>query len=351
MKIAFTTATINYLPRAITLAHSFLHYNNHYQFWIFLIDPLSKKVDPFLREDIRFISIEELQLKEMPSLLNHLSISEISFSLKPILAEYILNQNPDVEHLLYFDGDIYFYNPITEIDKLFEKYDLILTPHFTKPINDDKIPTELDILRTGLYNMGFAGIKNTLVAKKILEWWKNRVLEFGVENHDLGLSADQMWMSLAPLFFENVGLLKHPGYNFAYWNVHERQLSLNENKYKINEKFPLIFVHFADFDPGNPKQFTNPKHFNRIEFGQNKALDTLCKEYADALKKNHFYAYHLIRSKYALSFRVQALRKIKKPAKRNDSLKYTIIYVLSFFPSGLRKLMRKFSLFILRNIK
>jgi len=351
MKIAFTTATINYLPRAITLAHSFLHCNDQYHFWIFLIDQLNEKVDPFLREDIRFISIEELPLKEIPSLLNHLSISEISFSLKPILSEYILNQNPDVEHLLYFDGDICFYDQIAEIDKLFENYDLILTPHFRHPITDDKIPTELDILRTGLYNMGFAGIKNTPAAMKILRWWKNRVLEFGIENHDLGLSADQMWMSLAPLFFEKVGLLKHPGYNFAYWNIHERQLSLKENKYFVNDEFPLVFVHFADFDPGNPQQFTNPKHFNRVEPLQNKALDRLCEGYATTLKSNHFDAYHYIRSKYALSFRVQALRKIKNPASRNDSLKYTIIYMLSFFPSGIRKFMRKFSLFILRNIK
>src|ERR1017187_7472506 len=37
--------------------------------------------------------------------------------------------------------------------------------------------------------------------------------------------VDQKWINLAPCFFENVKILKQPGCNMAFWNLHERHLS------------------------------------------------------------------------------------------------------------------------------
>lgn len=351
MKVAFTTATINYLPKACTLAGSFLDHHPGYKFFVFLIDPKDERNEPFWRENLEFISIDNLKIEELPQMLSTLNISEISFSLKPILAEYILNSFPETEHLFYFDGDIKVYDHLREAEQLFEKYDLILTPHFTHPVNDNKVPSELDILRTGLYNMGFAGFKNSDNARRILAWWKKRVLDFGYENHDLGLTADQMWMSLAPLFFRRVGIIDHPGYNFAYWNVHERELSLNNDGFQVNKTEKLVFVHFADFNPEKPEQFSNPKHFNRILPGENPALLKLCEEYAVDLQNNHLDKYKSIRSKYAVSYRKQAWRKLFHADKNSSGAKKTAIWLIYLLPSGLRNMMRKISLFILRDIK
>lgn len=350
MKVAFSTATINYLPRACTLAHSFLDHHPEYRFLLFLIDPKDERINPYQRESLEMISIESIQIDALPDLLSNLNISEISFSLKPVLAEYILQEYPETEHLFYFDGDMRVYNRLAEAEKLLVDHDLVLTPHFTHPVEDDKTPTELDILRTGLYNMGFAGFRNSEGGKQILAWWKKRVLDFGYENHDLGLTADQMWMSLAPLFFEQVGIIKHPGYNFAYWNVHERELSVKENTFLVNETKKLVFVHFADFDPGNPVLFSNPKHFNRIKPGENQWLQKLCEEYAYELKKNHLNPYKAYKSKYAISYRKQAWRKLIGD-NTSSKTKQLAIWYFYLWPGWLRRFIRKFSLFILRNVK
>lgn len=350
MKVAFTTATINYLPKASALAGSFLDHHPGYRFKIFLIDPKDKRIKPFNRENLEFISIEEVEIEGLQEMLNNLNISEISFSLKPILAEYIFTHFPKTEHLFYFDGDMRVFGRLDEAEEMFQNYDLLLTPHFTHPVDDDKIPTELDILRTGLYNMGFVGFKNSENARKILSWWKKRVLDFGFENHDLGLTADQMWMSLAPLFFNNVGIISHPGYNFAYWNVHERELTLKNGEFYVNEKEKLALVHFADFDPENPGLFSNPKHFNRIMPGENHALRILCEEYAGALKNNHLDDYKTFKSKYAISPRKQAWRKLTGD-NTSSKTKQLAIWYFYLWPGWPRRFMRKFSLFILRNIK
>jgi hypothetical protein len=351
MKCAFTLATISFLPKAFTLAKSFLHFNDGYRFFIFLIDPLDVRAEPFKHDQISYISIDQLEIEDFNEIVNEYNISEISFSLKPALTLWLLQKYPEIEFVFYFDADLAFYHDLTMAESMLKTHDLLLTPHFLHPVPDDKIPTELDILRTGIYNMGFAAFRNNSNAMEILKWWKNRVFEFGIENHDLGLTADQMWMSLAPVFFENVGIIEHPGYNFAYWNVHERELGKQDGKFIVNQKHPLVFVHFADFEPEKPEWLTNRKHFNRVMPGQDKYIDQLCNAYQEQLFINHYKNYCKIKSVYKTTRRKQALRKIRTSDGMKQKLKFTIISILYLFPKALRSSFNRCAMFYIRNVK
>lgn len=351
MKIAFTIATISYLPRAFILAAGFLRFNRDYRFVVFLLDPVDERLDPFLHDQITYIPVAGID-EDLPKKLSAtLSISEISFTLKPILSLFLMEKFPEAVSYFYFDADIAFYHDVAEAETMLGRSDLLLTPHFTHPMNDDKVPTELDILRTGLYNMGFAAFRNSTNAKRILEWWRERVLNFGIENHDLGLTADQMWMSLAPLLFQNIGIIRNPGYNFAYWNVHERSLKYEGEKIFVNDEFPLVFVHFADFDPKKPDIFTNPKHFNRLDTTDNPAMKRLCNDYANELLINRFETYRNYRSQYASTPRSRSWQQLLAAGNLRDRLKYASVFFLNLLPVSLRKIFRRFSLFILRNVK
>lgn len=350
MKVAYSTATISFLPNAYILADSFLNHHPHYLFIIFLIDPLDDHANPFKRKNLVIISIENLALDGLPGMLKNLSISEICFSLKPILAEYLIKNKPGLSHLFYFDSDIRIYRSLKEAEHLLETHDLVLTPHFTNPVRDDKVPSELDILRTGIYNMGFAGFRHSENTLKILQWWKQRVLQYGFENRDLGLSADQTWMNLAPVLFDNTATINHPGYNFAYWNIHERELRWSEGNFSVNEQ-ELKFAHFADFDPHRPEYFTHPKHFNRLLPGENPALTRLCADYAHELLTNNFDNYCTIRSEYAVSRQEQARQKMIYPGEGESRTKQLIIWLSCLLPAGIRRFSRKTSLFIIRHIK
>ncbi|MCF8369930.1 MAG: hypothetical protein K9G76_12890 [Bacteroidales bacterium] len=351
MKCAFTTATISYLPKAFTLAKTFLKFNENYHFYIFLIDPLEDRIKPFVQEQITYISIDRLEIEGFSEVVNEYNISEISFSLKPALSLWLLETKPAMEFVFYFDADMAFYHDVSIAESMLNSYDLLLTPHFHHPVTDDKIPTELDILRTGIYNMGFAAFRNSSNAKDILRWWKNRVFKYGIENHDLGLTADQMWMNLAPVFFKNVGLIEDTGYNFAYWNVHERELTLQNSKYMVNKSYPLVFVHFADFNPEKPEWLTNRKHFNRILPGQNKCIDQLCADYQEILFKNHFKEYDKIKSAYKATGSKRAWRKIQSSKGMRQKIKYFVISMIYLLPTTLRSGFRQCSMFFIRNIK
>jgi hypothetical protein len=350
VKAAFTSSTLSYLPRAFTLAESFLLHNPGYRFFIFLIDP-GEHTAPFQHPGIQLISLEDSVVANLRDLSKRLSISEISFTLKPLLALHLLENFHHLELAFYFDADVMVYHHLAEAEKLLQTNDFVITPHFMQPMDDHDLPTELDILRTGIYNMGFAGFRNSQNAKQILLWWKNRVLQFGFENHDLGLTADQMWMNLAPLMFRGVGILKHPGYNFAYWNVHERVLTETGEKVFVNDEYPLVFIHYADFHPARPGQFTNPKHFSRRIATGRETLHKLCSEYAGILQSNHFDAYINIKSKYAQSPLQRARHKIVKAESGRERLKGLAIFLIQLKPSFLRKAIKRFSLFIIRNIR
>lgn len=350
MKIAFTSATLSHLPLAYTLAKGFLEYNPDYLFYIFLIDPIDSRIDRFKHEKITYESIDSIEIKDFEAIKDVYDISEISFSMKPVLASYLFQKFTGAKYVLYFDSDINVYGSVEYAESLLEKYDMLLTPHFLSPMNDRKIPTELDVLRTGVYNMGFMALKNTENTKAILRWWKERVFGFGYANNALGLSADQMWMNIAPVMFKKVGIIEHFGYNLAFWNIHERRITEEGGKYIVNDMQPLVFIHFAKFNPNKAEHLTF-EDFNRILPGEIPIITQLCKDYAEKLLANHYNEYSNIKSVYAKNRRQQAWTRIKNANDFYSLLKYSSILLGALLPKRVITIIRGIALSIIRNLK
>ena len=60
----------------------------------------------------------------------------------------------------------------------------------------------------------------------------------------------QRWLDLAPVFFEDIAILREPIYNVATWNLTHRPVAGSlERGFTINGE-PLSFYHFSGFDSG-----------------------------------------------------------------------------------------------------
>ena len=81
---------------------------------------------------------------------------------------------------------------------------------------------------------------------------------------DRGMHVDQKWMDLVPGLFGEVFIMREPGYNVAYWNLHSRTVDLLNGRVRVNGK-PCYFFHFSGFDPLNISMVS--KHQNRFTLG------------------------------------------------------------------------------------
>jgi hypothetical protein len=81
-----------------------------------------------------------------------------------------------------------------------------------------------------------------------------------------------------------VRIVDHPGVNAAYWNLHERRISKQGEKFYANER-PLIFFHYSGYSIGRPHEIS--RHQDRIELDKNSDLKELFQVYYTALINNN----------------------------------------------------------------
>ncbi|HVX49943.1 MAG TPA: hypothetical protein VHB48_07290, partial [Chitinophagaceae bacterium] len=198
-----------------------------------------------------------------------------------------LFKNYNADNIIYFDPDIMVFQPLEKLENSLKEFDIILTPHFTTPINDDYLPTELHVMQTGVFNLGFIAMRRSENTLNMLRWWQNRLKTQCVIDLSRGLFVDQLWANLIPAYFDKVLIEKYPGYNAAHWNLHERSVSKESGNYLVNGQ-PLIFFHFSHFSPAHPDIIA--AHHDRFSFITRPDLTELYDVYKNALISHNYFA-------------------------------------------------------------
>lgn len=212
----------------------------------------------------------------------YFSAFELSCATKAFLLEYALFQR-GYRKAVFFDGDIQCYAGLTVVWDALDTAAVVLTPHVMAPFpNDGQSPDDREMATHGFVNGGFWAVRCTEVTHQILDWMMGKVAHEGFFTPDLGLSADQTWLSCLPWYFPDaVVLLRDPGLNVAYWNLQERQIR-NTSECLTSNGRPLVFFHFSGFDPRVPERLT--RHAVRVPDSNNGAiLRGLLSGYAAAL--------------------------------------------------------------------
>ncbi len=303
--VAFTVCSNNYLPQAFTLGQSLTKENIVLRFLIILVDKKKHELN-YGEFNFEIIEIQEIE-PEIQTLAEKYNIIELSTCVKPKVFQYLFKKFEDIKHFFYFDPDIYVYSSIGMIREELGNKEIILTPHILNPIQIDNIqPNENLFLKFGIYNLGFIAVKKSENVNRFLEWWLGHTYHTGAINLSLGQFVDQLPINLVPIFFDNVAILKDPGLNVAPWNLHERSLSFRDDTYYINERHPLIFLHFSNFKPTKDLKITSMDWYQRVSLSLNKTLEKIYLEYRTTLLKNEYESY----SKYVPYY--NSFTKIKR---------------------------------------
>lgn len=311
MKAIFTIISYNYLPLAWTLMDSVskLHSFKH-DLFIVVADANKNDLNKLIDEkDYPIIYLSGEEILDNKNLTLELAfkydVTEFCTSLKPFTF-LKLSKTKKYSGITYFDPDFYIYTSISDLYKVLSDKLCIVTPHYYQ-IEDihTGFVSEKIILFAGIFNFGFFALNpNHKQADSLLNWWSNRLINGAYHDKIDAYHTDQKWMDFLPTYFgEEVFILRKPGYNLAIWNLHQRILKNENNKYTISDikdsnYTELSFIHFAGFDYYNTEVIH--KHFLDVTSDKFPVLKELMLDYKECLKKNGFEQY--INMQYKFNF-------------------------------------------------
>lgn len=283
--VFFTIVSRNYLAYALTLMASVAREHPSARRYLCLAD--TPEDDPALDTDLfETVSIDQLDLPHFEAFVFRYDIMELNTAVKPYMFGWLRRRHPDAG-LVYLDPDIYVLRPLDDVVRAFADGALaVLTPHINAPLPDDgKFPTELSLMRTGTYNCGFVAINAAHPdSAGLIDWWC-RKLEFDCfVDVEAGLFTDQKWMDMAPALFPDVRILRHDGYNLAYWNLVSRSVTRDATAGYLANGVPLVFAHFSGVDLSDPGAFS--RHQDRFDASGIGGLRPLYDAYLGKLREN-----------------------------------------------------------------
>jgi glycosyltransferase involved in cell wall biosynthesis len=275
-----TIVARNYLAYARVLAESFKAQHPDGECIVLVIDDIAGEVDS-AREPFEVMRPADLEIERFEGMAGMYDVTELATAVKPWLLEQLLRDAQ--EPIAYFDPDIRFYAPVDQIERLAEEHELVLIPHITAPIPEDgKQPGELDLMASGIYNLGFVAMAPGERTRELLHWWQKRLRYDCVIDHALGFFVDQRWFDLVPNTFAGTYVLRDRGTNVAYWNLHERQITRDaDGTWRAGGEL-LRFYHFSGFNPEEPHLLS--KHQTRTRLSEQPDLARLCGEFAEQVR-------------------------------------------------------------------
>lgn len=184
------------------------------------------------------------------------NLVEFCTAIKAASFQYLFTKGYD--KILYFDPDIYVFNPLQSVFDQLNDVSIVITPHILNIQTPFKGNYEDYLfLLNGTFNLGFVGVKKSETTDKFLDWWHHRLVHHCFFDNDQGTATDQKWINLLPAIFtdQQYNISRHRGMNVAPWNFHERKASVENGVYYVHDrdnettaKEPLLFVHFSGYD-------------------------------------------------------------------------------------------------------
>lgn len=282
--VAFTICSNNYLAHAKTLGDSFLTHHPDAKFIIGLVDRYHPDFDYGFFGRFEVIPVETLNIPEFDALKAKFNVIELNTAVKPDYFDYIFNRYKPGK-VLYIDPDILVESRFDEVLDILDTKNIIITPHLLTPIDDGKRPSDYHTLGGGVFNLGFIALSNYPAVKGFIAWWRDRVVKYGFADKSRGMFYDQLWINYVPCLYDNYFILKHPGYNVAHWNLHERHLSHDgESGFRVNDDYPLRFFHFSGCKFDKPEVICY--YATRFTFESRPDVRGIFDDYRAILKSN-----------------------------------------------------------------
>jgi hypothetical protein len=319
-RVAFATvAAKRHLSLARVLAESARRHHPDVPFFVALADEVDGYFDP-ASEPFQMLRLEELDVPALPRLRFHYSQPELTYAVTPSLLRHLLDRGFAAAAFLKQESLVV--GDLGSALALLERSSIVLTPHLLAPLDGHgRSERELNILQSGVYNVGFLGVAATASARAFLAWWAERVALHCRRDVAHGMHFEQRWLDLVPALFPEVAVVRDPGFNIGHWNLPERAPRRQGGGFTLGGA-PCSFVRFSGFDFENPQAVT--RYSARLSVDDLGDAAELFHEYVRRLEAAGYretstwpYAYDRFDNGAAVSDEMRAAyRDLGEPADR-----------------------------------
>jgi hypothetical protein len=279
-----TIVAKNYTSFARTLSESFLSVQPAGRCHVLFIDQTEGYIDPS-KENFNVYHLDEIGVPNLKELCFKYNVTELATAVKPFFLRFLLSKT-EIRGVIYLDPDILVLDTLGGLFNLLETKDIILTPHLDKDYPEDgKFPDDSHIMKSGMFNLGFIGVRRSGNTQTFLDWWACKMRDKCVIDHGKGYFVDQRFIDLAFPLFENIHVEKDTGYNVAYWNLHSRHIELKGGRWLCNGR-SLYFFHFSNYKPEAPSLLSAFQ--NRIRLDELPDLGKLFSLYTARLVQHGY---------------------------------------------------------------
>lgn len=273
-----TIVAQNYLAQARVLAESYARVAGGRRLQVLVVDGRDSDgpEEPFDVLRPSELALDGVEFRTMAAIYDDV---ELATSLKPWLLRALLDRG--AETAIYLDPDVEVFAALDEAAELAAAHEAVLVPHVLGELPADGLkPSRRDLVVAGTYNLGFIAVGRG--GARFLDWWGERLRRDCIVAVEEALFVDQRQLDAAPAYFD-VHVLRDPGWDVAYWNLHERELTWNGDAYEVDGR-PLRFFHFSGFDPTRPDRLSrHGGDVPRVRVAADSVLERLCRGYARRL--------------------------------------------------------------------
>jgi len=276
---AATVAGKSSISLARVLADSFRRYHPDIPFFVLLADEVDGYFEPD-SEPFRLLRLVDLGIPNLPRFRFQYSRQELMYAVTPVLLRHLLDQG--FPRVAFLKQESLVLRELTPALELLRRRSIVLTPHLLNPLSGEAgAGRELNILQSGVYNVGFLGVAATPTARAFLSWWEARLYEHCRHDVAHGMHFEQRWLDLVPAFFEDVEVVRDPGFNVAHWNLPERAVAIDGERITVDGSEGSFF-RFSGFDPERPSDIT--RYSSRLTMSNVGAAADIFRRYRTLLE-------------------------------------------------------------------
>jgi len=232
----------NYLARGLAMYESLSKVCSSFHLYVFAFDDecytyLKQEELPYMTP----VSLNEFENDALLGVKHSRSTAEYCWTSTPFTILYCLEKF-SLPSCTYLDADMIFYSdPQVLVDEMGQK-SVLISKHGYPRLYDQS-------WYSGIYCVQFMYFKNNADGLHVLNWWKDRCIEWCYARLEDGKFGDQKYLDDWPTRFSSVHVLQHPGGGLAPWNLIRYNVYKDGDLISISEKgktgrHNVVFFHY-----------------------------------------------------------------------------------------------------------